>query len=424
VHDRASGVTERVSVGSAGQEGNDAASGQPQISGDGRFVAFASWASNLVAGDLNGGADVFVRDRLLAQTIRVSVDSSGEEQAFSQYVYANAISNDGRYVLFSSSASNLVADDTNGQDDVFLHDMQTGVTSRVSLGNSSVEGNARSAAGAISDDGRFIAFESDASNLVSNDTNNANDVFVHDTLTATTTRASVDSSGLQGDGPSAWPTISSDGRYVAFVSSATQLVPDDLNSDWDVFVHDRLTAQTLRVSVDSSGNGGDASGWGSAPAAISPNGRYVAFSSGASNLVPNDTNAASDIFVHDITTGATERVSLTSTQSQANNVSLHPSISGDGSVVAFHSDATNLVPNDTNGFREVFVHDSGMEALPTPTPTPSPVAVGGIVELRANRNAQRDEPKSDSSLPLPASVAIGLLVMGVGGLYVVKMRRG
>jgi Tol biopolymer transport system component len=218
---------------------------------------------------LNGQPDVFVRDRLLGQTTRVSIDSSGnEQQLIGGDVITDAISGDGRYILFGSSASNLVPGDTNGhggQMDVFLHDMQTGGTSRVSLGNSGSEANSGSDRADMSADGRLIAFDSTASNLVPNDTNNTADVFVRDTLTATTTLVSVDSFGFQGNGPSVGPTLSSDGRYVAFVSDASNLVPNDTNNAADVFVHDRLTGQTSRVSVDSSGNGAIANGNGSAP---------------------------------------------------------------------------------------------------------------------------------------------------------------
>jgi Tol biopolymer transport system component len=345
-------VVQRVSVASDGTEGNDD-SWWPSMSADGRYVAFQSRASNLVPGDTNGTWDVFVHDRMTGQTTRVSVASDGTEG--NGVSGLPSISADGRYVAFVSAASNLVPGDTNGKFDVFVHDRVTGQTTRVSVASDGTEGNDDSWWPSISADGRYVAFSSLASNLVPGDTNGTWDVFVHDRLTGQTTRVSVASDGTQGNNGSGDPSISADGRYVAFSSLASNLVPGDTNGTWDVFVHDRLTGQTTRVSVASDGTEGN--GVSRRPPSISADGRYVAFYSEASNLVPGDTNELVDVFVHDRLTGQTTRVSVASDGTQGNSYSQWPSISADGRYVAFMSWASNLVPGDTNEVQDIFVHD-------------------------------------------------------------------
>ncbi len=350
VHDRQTAQTTRVSVSSEGVQGNSH-SEWPSISSDGRYVAFQSWASNLVPNDTNDANDIFVHDRQTGQTTRVSVDSAGVQGNY--HSYYPSISSDGRYVTFQSFASNLVANDTNRMSDIFVHDRQTAQTTRVSVSSEGVQGNHHSYNPSISSDGRYLAFDSYASNLVPNDTNGGiGDVFVHDRETGQTTIVSVDSAGMQGNLWSSYPSISSDGRYVAFQCYASNLVPNDTNGTMDILVHDRETGQTTRVSVNSEGvQGNDYSGFPS----ISPDGRYVAFESIASNLVPNDTNGDCDIFVHDRQTGQTTRVSVSSEGVQGNLPSYYPSISWDGRYVAFNSFAGNLAPNSSNG--NIFVHE-------------------------------------------------------------------
>jgi len=345
-------VTTRVSVTSDGSQGNDA-SVYPSISADGRYVAFDSYASNLVSGDTNGLRDIFVHDRQTGQTARVSVASDGTE-AHGGSVYPS-ISADGRYVAFYSGASNLVSDDTNGWIDTFVHDRQTGQTARVSVASDGSQGNDASVNPSISADGRYVAFDSYASNLVSGDTNGHEDTFVHDRQTGQTARVSVASDGSQGNDASVYPSISADGRYMAFNSDASNLVSGDTNGTYDIFVHDRQTGQTARVSVASDGSQGN-NGSYSRPS-ISADGRYVAFDSDASNLVSGDTNGWIDIFVHDRQTGQTARVSVASDGSQGNHHSYMSSISADGRYVAFESWASNLVSGDTNGHEDTFVHD-------------------------------------------------------------------
>ncbi len=428
------GRTERISVSTEGSEGEFGFgySLYPSVSGDGRFVSFASNSTNLVAGDTNGKEDIFVRDRGTGAVERVSV-ASDEAQAngFSNY---SAISADGRYVVIVSSASNLVAGDTNGASDVFLHDRDSGSTERISVASDGTQANTPPSAlslprPAVSANGAFVAFVSNASNLVPGDTNGVHDVFLRDRATGTTERISVATDGAQGDSQSSFPAISADGRYIAFGSTASNLISNDSNRVSDVFLRDRTMGTTERISLGGAGNEGDSL---SSFPAMSADGRYIAFGSSAANLVPSDTNAGFDVFVHDTVTNVVERVSLTSdgsemssssaspasvpamsadgryvafmswteagpvrladdtsflrdretgtthrlsvssngTQANSNSV-FGPAISADGRYTAFTSNADNLVPGDTNGTSDVFVRDVG--------PT---LGVGGIETAR------------------------------------------
>jgi Tol biopolymer transport system component len=357
VHDRLTGVTERVSVDSAGNEA-DGGSGSPDISADGRFVAFVSSATNLVAGDTNNFLDVFVHDRLTGTTERVSVNSAGNPANVETFGPLS-ISADGRLVAFRSAATNLVPGDTNGFDDVFVHDRLTGVTERVSVDSAGGQANWLSDGFEISEDGRFVVFNSFATNLVPGTVNGFGDVYVHDRLTGTTERVSVDSLGNEGDNASLEPAISADGRLVAFSSYASNLVLGDANGHGDIFVHDRLTGVTERISA-----GNETIGYSGASflPSLGSNGRFVAFGSVASNLVNGDTNGTTDAFVHDRKTGVTTRASVSSAGGQGNGISggfPGPIISADGRIVAFSSNATNLVPGDTNQEWDAFVRDLG-----------------------------------------------------------------
>ncbi len=351
VRDRQTGTTQRVSVSSSGEQA-DGESRDPSISADGRYVAFWSFATNLVADDTNGRADVFVYDRQTSTIVRASVDSSGNQA--SNHCFFPVLSADGRFVAFESSAENLVTGDTNGLSDVFVRDLQAGTTERVSVDSGGGESDGDSNLASISADGRFVAFESTATNLVANDTNGKKDVFVRDRQAGTTEIASVDSSGNFGDGDSRAAAISSDGRFVAFESAATNLVAGDGNGVHDVFVHDRDDGTTVRVSVDSAGNEGNGD---SRNPSISSDGQLVAFVSSSSNLVADDTNGGDDVFVRNRAASTTERASVDSAGLQSNGQSADAWISADGSRVVFGSNATNLVQGDTNGVFDVFVRE-------------------------------------------------------------------
>ncbi len=383
VHDRQSGLTECMSVASDGTLGIHGG-GYPSISADGQYVAFHSYSANLVSGDSNNEYDVFVRDRQSGATELVSIATGGGQGNWGSF--DPSISSDGRFVVFYSSASNFVAGDTNSVEDVFVRDRQNGTTERVSVTTDGVQGNANSALSSISADGRYVAFNSEASILVGGDTNGVRDTFVHDRQGGTTERVSVSSGGVQGNGASGDYTglsISADGRYVAFWSDSTNLVSGDTNSVSDVFVRDRQNTTTERVSVDSIGAQGNDS---SNIPTISADGRFVAFGSAATNLVGGDLNYASDVFVHDRQSGVTERVSVATDGADSNSGGGYPSSSADGRYVAFWSYSSDLVDGDTNGYSDIFVRDRGA-GIGTKYCTANANSTGSPADLSASGSA-------------------------------------
>ncbi len=353
VRDRLGSTTEWLSVTPQGTAA-DGESNFPAISCDGRFVSFSSHATNLVAGDTNGLTDIFVRDRVTATTERVSVATGGGQAAGGSY---SALSADGRCVAFDSASADLVAGDTNGLTDVFVRDRQTGTTERVSVATGGGEANLGGGYPSISGDGRFVAFESAASNLVVGDGNSRGDVFVHDRQTGATERVSVSSGGLEANGDSGSPALSLDGRYVVFVSVATNLVAADTNGVADVFLHDRDLGTTERVSVGPAGEEGNNQ---SSEGRVSADGRYVVFPSEATNLVAGDTNGASDVFVRDRVTGTTALVSVSTTGAVGNGWSFDAVIASDGRTAVFRSPATDLVAGDANAVSDIFARGEGL----------------------------------------------------------------
>jgi Tol biopolymer transport system component len=290
-------------------------------------------------------------------TTRVSVRSTGTQangSSFTNQRIDAGLSADGRYVAFWSDATDLVEGDTNDSSDVFLRDRQTGTTTRVSVGPGGAQGDGASRDPSISADGRYVTYWSFATNLVADDTNDVSDVFVYDRDTQTTVRASVDSGGKQATNHSFFPAISSNGRFVAFQSSASDLVTPDENGVTDVFVRDLQSGTTERVSVDSDEV--EANGESNL-AAISADGRFVAFESVATNLVAGDSGGHKDVFVRDRQDGTTEAVSRSTGGDLGDGDSQEASISSDGRYVAFQSSATNLVAGDTNAADDVFLRD-------------------------------------------------------------------
>ena len=353
VRDLLLGVTTRASVDSSGAQANDF-SLECVLSADGQHVAFWSNATNLVPNDTNATADVFVRDLVNGVTTLASVSSSGVlPNDYSRPIW---ITGDGRYVGFYSYATNLVPNDSNGKSDAFVHDMLTGLTTRVSVSSSGAEADADCTGCGVSDDGRYALFYSAASNLVAGDTNGTYDVFLRDLVAGTTTRISVDSAGAQGNGNSSGYLLAPDAHYAYFSSSSTNLVAGDTNAVDDQFVRDLFSGTTTRCSLDSLGQQPDL---GAGAEAFTADGRYVVMISAASNLVPGDTNGVLDVFVHDRTTAETVRVSVANSGAQGNSHSFNSSISADGRLIAFSSSASNLVTGDTNGFMDIFVRDRG-----------------------------------------------------------------
>ncbi|MCY2960820.1 MAG: hypothetical protein NTY35_11690 [Planctomycetota bacterium] len=354
LRDLATGTTELVSVALGGASG-DRGSYQPALSSDGRYVAFTSFATDLVAGDRNRRNDVYRRDRRLGRTERVSLDAAGLEVR--EHCEAPAISADGRHVSFQSLASNLVAGDTNGELDVYLKDLATGAIERVSVGTGGIEGHGPSGPrSALSADGRFVAFTSAAPDLVAGDTNGDEDVFLRDRWLGKTVRVSVATDGAQADFNSALASMSADGRFVAFVTSSAQLVPGDANAAEDVFLRDVVAATTERVSLGAGGIEGD----GDSPtASISADGRYVAFASWSTTFGTAGLPGRAQVYLRDRRVATTAIISMSSAGVAGNDDSAFPAMSADGRRIVFVSFATNLVPLDQNGFEDAFVHDRG-----------------------------------------------------------------
>ncbi len=316
VFDRQSGVNERVSVASGGGQANGRSGdgrlgARPAISADGRVVAFHSQASNLVAGDSNGVADVFVRDRLTGETARVSLSTQGAQG--SDDSTRPALSADGRVVAFQSRAKNLDLAHPNpdGVSQIYVHDRDMGRTDLISLGADGLAGNGDAVDAALSADGRWVVFSAQATNLIANDANGANGaahIFVYDRQSGALERVSVSSAGIPANRDAATPAISADGRFVAYASAASNLVDGDGNGMADIFVFDRATRHTGRasVAVTAPWTAAEANSDSQGPPALSADGRFVAFVSSASNLAAaddgaEDTNAAADVFLHERT---------------------------------------------------------------------------------------------------------------------------
>jgi Tol biopolymer transport system component len=340
--------TSLVSVSSQLVQG-DSFSGGGTVSAGGRYVAFTSFAGNLVAGDTNGVTDVFLRDRLAGTTRRTSLAPGGTE-VVGDYFDLH-LSDAGTRLAFISSAAGL-APGANGRYHAFVQDLGSGTTRLVSRSSGGAVENGATLGAALSGNGRFVAFVSTATNLVAGDTNGVIDVFVRDLRSARTILVTAGRNGAPADGLSVDPAISRDGRFVAFASAASNLVAGDTNGLVDVFVRDLATGRTTLLSRARGGGPADN---GSGEPSISADGTRVAFSSDATNLVAGDTNGTSDVMVADVRSGTVRRVSAGTGGGPADGESSAPSISGDGTRVLFHSVATNLVRGDTNGTRDVFV---------------------------------------------------------------------
>lgn len=396
-----------LSKPSGGGEANNRSDTALKISRNGRYVVFFSPATNLVANDTNSRADIFVADRSTGEIELVSVSSSEVQHMGSLGGFD--ISGNGRYVVFGCSDDALATGDSNGQRDILIRDLQEGTTGLVSVRTDGTQGDAGSDNPSISYDGRYVAFESVATNMVNSDGNGVRDIFVRDRLSGITTIESVNTSGLEANGLSQGPSISDDGSRVAFFSDATDIVAGDVNSFSDVFVRDRIAGTSQVATVNSSevwSASGSAfpvlSGDGSCVAfigvaddldasdmngtldvfvrdmdagttgivsigtegeendamtvmvtSISDDGRFVGFQTGA-ELDVDDMNSDQDVFIRDRQEGTTTRFSVADDGPDANEYSELLAISGDGKVAAFISEASNLAPPDFNGYKDVF----------------------------------------------------------------------
>lgn len=333
------GVTTLLSSRSDGTPGNGTSFGA-SFSADGNKVAFTSWADNLVAGDTNGLGDIFVKD-LTTGTVSLVSTTSGGAQADVASSTAK-ISADGTRVVFVSAADNLVAGDTNNSADIFVKNLTTGTITRASTTSSGVEGNYDSAVFAdISDDNTKVVFASSATNLVAGDSNGAQDIFVKNLTTGATTRISTDSAGQQLNMVAAAPSFSADGTKVVFVGTPFDTVPGDHGFRSQIYVKDLVTGALTLVSTNASGFAGDNL---SDQPAISADGTKVIFMSVADNLVAGDANNVSDVFLKDLVTGNITLVSQSGAGVYGNHASQDPQLSDDGTRFVFTSSADNLVP--------------------------------------------------------------------------------
>ncbi len=344
---------ERVSVGDNGQDG-DGESSVPGISAsdDGRYVAFQSAATNLVSGDENMVRDIFVYDRTNDTIERVSVDDDGSE--------ANgesrnpSISEDGRYVVFESDADNLVNGDTNGVTDIFLYDRTDDTIERISVDSDEMEADDRSSNPFISPNGMYVVFQSAATDLTTSDSNGRSDIFLRDIAGGTTVIISISSDDEEANGDSRFPTIDNSGDLVVFDSTASNLVDGDDNGASDVFLRTISAGTTEILSTDDDGEEGDD---GSFRPVISADGEYVAFFSDAENFLNEDDNGLRDVFLVELDSGDISLVSVPAFGNDANGISQTPKISEDGMFVVFESLATNLVVGDDNALLDVFAYD-------------------------------------------------------------------
>lgn len=359
IRDRVAGTTEKISKGNGDIfSGNFTNSSNSAISADGNVVVFSTHdgkSKKVTRGNANKipKQQIYIFDRATGTTEIISVATDGTKgNAESDHA---AINEDGTVVAFWSRADNLVAGDTNGQEDIFVRDRVAGTTTRVNIATDSTQANQFTFfPPSISANGNVIAFASNADNLVAGDTNSREDIFVHDLVTGITTRVNVASDGTQANLFSSGVSMSADGNLIAFGSLASNLIIDDINGFWDYFIHDRTTAITTRINVDN--NGSQTNSLGFKPI-LSADGNTVGFVSILDGLVENDTNGTWDVFVHDRLADTIERVSVATDGAQANDLSAGLSLSADGTTVVFKSIADNLVAGDTNNAWDVFAHD-------------------------------------------------------------------
>ena len=407
--DLEAGTTTVVSKSSGGVLG-DASSTHPAISRDGKFVAYASNATNLVAGDTNGNRDVFLFEVATGTTTRVSIDGAGNEgDGISE---DPAISADGTKIAFTSAATNLVAGDVNARNDVFVRDTSTGTTVRVSVDSSGLEANSNSSVPAISADGNLVVFLSVANNLVPADTNHRRDVFVHDCTTGMTTRVNLGAGGVEADSESFQPNISGDGRVVAFRSIAANLVPGDVNQKFDAFAVDVATGALERVSVASDGSEGDRDTM--ERPALSYDGRFVVFTSASTNLVDDPALLPYEVYARDRTLGMTTWLSRgDQNQDGTGGQCFDVATCDDGSRVAFTSSSSGLVPIDSDAKDDVFVRERNVSPA-----SASSYGTGTAGELGVPSLDASAPPFLDSDFDLivgtsTSSYTIGILVLGV-----------
>lgn len=393
VFDSVAQTTERINVATSGAQANGGGSfgNPPSLTPDGRYVLFNSTATNLVAGDTNGVMDVFVRDRVAGTTERVSLGTGGVQPDSNSVSFRSSISADGRYVVFLSDAGNLGAG-TFAVYQVYLRDRVAGTTTILSRSSTGVVALENSSGPSITPDGRFVTFSSIASNLVTGDTNNRNDVFLRDRLAGTTERVSISLDEAQANSDSNYSSLSDDGRYVVFQSDASNLVPNGTGTV-QVYLRDRQGLTTQRMSFTPAGQ---APSQECALPMMSGDGRFVAFNSLASDIVSGDTNGLSDIFVRDRLLGTMTRASVGAAGIEGNGQSFGPAAVNSAGDVAFLTQATNLVPNDTNGLGDIVARYAPPPPSNDECSTPQPIFGTGTFAVDSLNATTGSEGQSNS----------------------------
>jgi PKD repeat protein len=428
--DTANGTIQRISEPAGGGDASGS-SNNPSISANGQFIVFESFAPNLVANDTNNAVDIFIYDRLSQSLERVSVASNNTEG--NSHSFSPSVSADGRFVTFYSISSNLAAGDNNRAVDVFVRDRNSGETRIVSTDSNGNPGNMASWQPVISADGQFIAFSSNASNLVSGDTNGVQDIFLYEMSSTNITMLSKANDGTPGNALSAYPAISASGDYVVFESDASNLVSGDGNGLTDVFVADVLQSSVTRISITT--DGGDSNAPAYQPR-ISQDGRFVSYYTYASNIVQPDPNDVEDVFLYDQHTGAIDMITRTAAGEPSNGSSFTAALNSDGLYVITSSLASNFDPADTNDLEDIYLFDRG--TINTP-----PVAnAGNDIDIVLGTTAHLDgtassDPDGDSIISYqwqmvsaPAASSLGYwtsalatpsLVPDLPGTYIISL---
>ncbi|MCP4419135.1 MAG: DUF11 domain-containing protein [Chloroflexi bacterium] len=421
VRDRIANTTTKISVGSGGGVA-DQRSFDPFISADGRYISFTSYATNLVAGDTNrhapidDGLDVFLYDRVSGLLQRVSLTSKGTQIDKNSVGH---VSPDNRYVIFTSNGNGIIQGDVTNpkyRSAIYKRDLQTGEIERITKTADGGFPNGGVGGAEESYDGRYIVYISDTSDIVW-DTNGERDVMLYDSFTDQTTLISKPIGGGQSNGLSNPARITPDGRYIAFRSFATNLVPGDTNGQSDIFVYDTLMDTMEIVSVSSSGVLGNGE---SKDPAICGNGRFVAFTSEATNLVPLPHNGERQVYIHDRVTHTTFLGSGTDTF-MGNGRAHRSTLSSDCSTIGFATDANNIVSGDTNGMRDLFVGDIIVSAnMDSSTITASGITNPGNVITYTftlkNLGTETAVATFDSPLPTNTTFVSGS-ISGAGASY-------
>lgn len=345
----ATGDIALVSVTKTGAKSNGA-SEQPTLSADGSMVAFQTKATDLDANDVDTNSDIYVKNLTTGDLTLVSETSGGTKS--NGVSDEPDISADGTMVAFRSTATNLDPADTDVVPDVYEKDLVTGDISLVSVNGAGTKGNAHSGRPSLSTDGSIVAFRSQASNLLASDTDSAFDIYVKDMSSGDLRIASADADGSGGNGSSTTPMLSNDGTLVAFRTSATNLVPADTDSIYDIDVKNLTTGAVILASTTSTGTKSNGS---SVNPSLSADGSAVAFGTFATDLDTRDTDTYQDAYVKFLGSGALILASTSPTGTKGNANTLFPWISGDGARVVFRSDANNLLAADTDHRGDVYL---------------------------------------------------------------------